>query len=151
MEFTIVNLEPKQAIAIRDHSTAAGLGKKYGEIYGELSEIIKKQDLEVTDHPLGIYHSFTQEDVDMEGAIVVKGNPKPEGRMHVINTYKGKALRGDFYGPYDKLQEGWDATVAYAKENNMETTWPCFEIYVNDPGNEPNPSKLHTEIYLPIK
>jgi len=151
MEFTIVNLEPHQAIAIRDHSTASGLGKKYEEIYGELSAIVKKQGLKFKEHPFGLYHSFSQEDVDMEGGFVVDGDPKSEGRMHVMQTYSGKALRADYYGPYTEIQKGWDAAIEYAKENNLETMWPCFEIYVTDPSFEPDSSKWHTEIYLPIK
>ena len=151
MDFTVVNLEPHQAIAIRDNCTAAELSKKYTEIYGELGEIMKRQNLQFADHPFGMYHSFSPEAVDMEGGVVVKGDPKPEGRMHVIKTYEGKALRADFIGPYDRLHEGWNAAMLYAKDNNFEVYGTPFEVYVSDPSNEPDSSKLHTEIYLPIK
>ena len=151
MEYTLVNLEPKQAITIRDHCTAPELGKKFTEIYGELSKIIEKHSLKFVEHPFGIYHKYSPEDVDLEAGMFVEGNPKPEGRMNLIETYKGRAIRADFYGPYEKLHEGWNDAMAYAKENNFELFAPCFEIYITDPRSEQDSSKWHTELYLPVK
>ncbi len=151
MEYTIVNLEPKQAISIKATTTQAGLGEKFMELLPELHGILKKQSLQMSGAPFGMYHSFSPEKVDMEAGIPVTGNPQPEGRMNVIQTYGGKAVKTDFYGHYDNLKEGWDGIMAYVKENNLQGNGAPFEIYVTDPGSEPDSSKWLTEIYIPVK
>jgi effector-binding domain-containing protein len=150
MEISIVNVESKQAVVIRDTCTAADLSKKYQELYGELSPIIKKQELKTVNGPFGIYHSFSPERVDVEAGIIVEGNPKPEGRMNIIQTYGGKAVCVKFYGPYSKLVDGWNELSSYMKEHNLQNTAPCYELYVGDPMETEDHSKLLTEIYCPI-
>jgi effector-binding domain-containing protein len=151
MEIKIVSVESKQAVTIRDTCTAAELSAKYQELYGELSPIIKKQGLKTVNGPFGIYHSFSPEKVDVEAGIITEGNPVPEGRMTVINTYSGKAVCVKFYGPYSQLMDGWNALQEYMKENKFENTAPCYELYVDDPMETDDHSKLLTEIYCPIK
>jgi len=151
MEISIVNLESKQAVAIRDSCTPEKLPDKFREIYGELSPVIKKQELKTHNGPFGIYHSFTPESVDVEAGIVVSGEPKAEGRMKIIQTYSGKAVCLKFYGPYSKLADGWNELSAYLKSHNLQNTAPCYELYVDDPMETEDHSKLLTEIYCPIK
>lgn len=151
MEITTVTVVSKHAIAIRDHSTAAGLSDKYGELFGELGTVMKKQGLKMDGHPYGLYHKFTPEDVDMEAGFPISGDAKPEGRMNLTDTYSGKAVCGKFYGPYTKLAEGWNEMMEYVKQNNLEVIAPCFEIYITGQSEEPDSSKWLTEIYLPIK
>lgn len=151
MEFSIVNLEPKQAITIRDHCPADQLAKKYDEIYGELNKIVQKQSLEYASAPFGIYHKYTPEDVDVEPGIPVNGNPVPEGRMNVIKTYGGKVMQLKFFGPYSKLHEAWNGLMEHVNENNYQVAASPFEVYVTNPAEEKDPSKLLTELYCPIK
>lgn len=152
MEISLVDDLSKTAVSIRDHCKPEALSKKYEEIYAELSALLKKQSLfEMADPPFGIYHSFTVEDVDVEAGIPVRGVPEAEGRMKVMNTYGGKSLCGKFYGSYTKLKEGWDEMMAYMKENGFEPSAPPFEVYITDPGAEPDPSKWLTEIHIPVK
>lgn len=150
MEIKIVKVNSKQAVTIRDTCTAAELSKKFGELYGELGPVIKKQGLKSVNGPFGIYHSFSPEKVDVEAGIIVEGNPAPEGRMKVINTYGGKAVCLKYYGPYSKLMDGWNELMAYLKENKLDPCSPCYELYVGDPVETEDHSKLLTEIYCPI-
>lgn len=150
MEFKLVTVKSKLAISIRDHSTAAELSNKFAELYGELSGLMKKQSLDFDASLFGIYHGFSPEDVDVEAGIPVSGSPEPEGRMNIINTYEGKAVKLDFHGPYSSLSVGWNAMIKYIEDNNLKASAPCFEVYVTDPGSEPDSNKWHTEIYYPI-
>ncbi len=151
MDISIVSVESKQAVTIRDTCTAAELSNKYMELYGELNPIIKKQGLKTVNGPFGIYHSFSPDKVDVEAGIIIESNPVPEGRMNVIKTYGGKAVCVKFYGPYSQLMDGWNALQAYMKENKLQNAAPCYELYVGDPRETEDHSKLLTEIYCPIK
>lgn len=150
-EFSIVNLEPKQAITIRDHCPASELSKKYDELFNKINESMKEQSLEYSSAPFGIYHDYSPEDVDVEVGIPVAGNPNPIGRVNVIQTYGGKAVKLKFYGPYSKLHEAWNSLMEHVRVNNYQMSDSPFEVYVTDPRSEPDPSKLLTELYCPIK
>jgi len=150
-EINISNVESQIAISIRDNCTAEELGKKFGEIYGEIGLYIKSQDLKFASHLFGIYHSFSPQNVDVEAGVPVSGRPEPEGRMRIMKTYGGKAVYLKYYGPYDKLSEGWNDMLNYVNENKLVASAPCFEVYITDPGSEPDSSKWLTELYYPIK
>jgi effector-binding domain-containing protein len=150
-EITINEIEPKIALSIRDTTTAAELGKKFGELYGEIGQFMKQKGLKQSFHLFGIYHGFTPQDVDLEAAVPFTGSTEPEGRIRIMKTYGGKAVCLKYYGPYDKLADGWNEMQSYVKENNLEASAPCFELYVTDPGSEEDSAKWLTEIYFPVK
>ena len=55
-------------------------------------------------------------------------------------------------GNYTNLKEAWNIANNYVKDNQLEASeMSPFEIYVNDPGDLPNPADWMTEIYIPIK
>jgi effector-binding domain-containing protein len=150
MEVTIVKLEPKWALAIRDNCTAMELGNKFGELYGEIGKFTKSHSLEAAGFPFGIYHSFSPENVELEAGIPIKGNIKPEGRINMIETYGGKAAKTTYTGPYDNLKQAWVEFAKLVDSADHKLAGPCFEVYVTDPEKEPDSSKWITELYTPI-
>ena len=151
MEIKIVELKSKQALAIRDYCPFASLVDKFGEIYGEIGAYIKKNTIQTSGVPFGIYHSYSPEKVDLEAGIPVSGNPAGEGRIHILNTYGGKAVMTIHSGSYDNLKAAWSEFAKLVDEQKYELAGPCFEVYVNDPADEPDSSKWITELYTPIK
>jgi effector-binding domain-containing protein len=151
MEFKIVKVESMQGLSITDNCTPMGLPDKYDELYTELREIIKKQGLDNSGPAFGIYHSFTKENVKVEAGFVIDGTPKEQGRAKTIQTYGGNAICARHVGPYRGLGNAWGEFNKWVKENNYRAAGNCYELYVNDPGNEKDDSKLITDLYLPIE
>jgi effector-binding domain-containing protein len=151
MEINETEVTSQQALAIRDHSTAAGLSEKYHELYDEIDGVCKKQSLNISGTPFGIYHKFTLEDVDVEAGFPVSGTPKDEGRVKVINTYGGKTVHTRYVGPYEGLGDAWAEFMKLAGEKNYKITGSPFEVYTTDPASEPDSSKWITDIYAPIE
>jgi hypothetical protein len=54
-------------------------------------------------------------------------------------------------GPYDQLFEAHSSVDQFIKSQNRTTHWPCWEIYLTDPGSVPNPSDWETEVVWPIR
>jgi len=151
MEFKILNVEPMQGLSITDNCTPMGLPDKYDELYAELREIIKKQGLDGNGQAFGIYYSFTNDNVKVEAGYVIDGTPKEEGRAKITQTYSGRTICARHVGSYSGLGEAWGEFNKWIKENNYKAAGNCYEMYVNDPGNEKDDSKLITDLYLPIE
>lgn len=150
MEFEIVNLEPKTALSIRDTCTFEELPQKFGELYGEIADYAKNNSITFAGYPYGVYHSFSPEKIDLEAGIPAAGELAGAGRIVSTRTYSGKAAKAVHIGPYEKLNEAWGV---FAKEVDKEykPAGPCFEVYVTDPGEEPDSSKWITELYTPVE
>lgn len=149
MEVKIVELEPKRALAIRETFEASKLGDKFGEIYSEIGAYMQANNIQFAGAPFGIYHAFSPESIDLEAGMPVSDSPEGEGRIHFMNTYGGKAAMTVFMGHYDKLKEAW-REFAKLVDAEYKLAGPCFEVYITDPGEEPDSSKWITELYTPI-
>lgn len=151
MEIKVTQVQPLNALAIRDTCTAAELGDKFGEIYSEIGAYMKKNSIQFAGAPFGIYHAYSAEKVDLEAGMPVSGSPAGEGRIYSMTTYSGKAAMAVFTGPYDKLHEAWGEFARLVDDEGYQLNGPCWESYVTDPGEEPDSSKWVTELYTPVK
>jgi AraC family transcriptional regulator len=101
--------------------------------------------------PFCCYTDWRDEDCDLEGGIVV------EGLVSGIGEIEGKQLGGGrcacytHIGPYTELHGAYEMLMKYMQDNHLEPAGPPFEVYLTDPGKEPDQSKWHTDIYFPVK
>ena len=147
MNIKIVQLEPKQALAIHDNCSAAELGNKFSEI----SAYLERNSIQIAGVPFGIYHSYSFNNVDLEAGIPVSGIQNAEGRIMVMHTYSGKAFMTAFTGPYIKLHEAWGEFARLVDPVNHKLAGPCFEAYITDREVETDDRKWITELYTPIE
>ncbi|WP_428103513.1 GyrI-like domain-containing protein [Candidatus Rariloculus sp.] len=53
-------------------------------------------------------------------------------------------------GDYAELEHTYKALEQWAQSNGRQFSGPCWESYVTDPGEHPNPADWRTEVYWPI-
>jgi effector-binding domain-containing protein len=151
MTINIVTVESQQALTIRDTCSFAELSAKFDEIYSEIDKYLLANSIKITGCPFGIYHSFSDERVDVEAGIPVAGEPTGEGRIKPMKTYSGKAVNTTFTGHYSKLNEAWGVFAKLVDAEGYKLAGPCFEVYVTDIRIEHDSSKWITELYTPIE
>ncbi|KKP85530.1 MAG: Transcriptional regulator, effector-binding domain/component, partial [candidate division CPR3 bacterium GW2011_GWE2_35_7] len=66
-------------------------------------------------------------------------------------SYAGKAVYVEYKGAYDKTYTAYMDLEAYVKEYNLTEAGGPWEVYITDPGTEPDTSKWITGIYFPVK
>jgi effector-binding domain-containing protein len=150
MDLTIVTLEPRPALAIRETFPARELGDKFGEIYREIGVYMKANSVNMTGPPFGIYHSYSADSVDLEAGYPADSIPPEGSRIHSISTYGGKAAMTEFRGHYDGLSAAWKEFAELVDNAGYKLAGPCFEVYITDPFKEPDTHKWITELYTPI-
>ncbi|MBD80445.1 MAG: hypothetical protein CL840_16130 [Crocinitomicaceae bacterium] len=122
------------------------LGKMYGAIMGHCGE----NQVESAGAPFAIYHSWDGKATRVEAGIPLAEAIKGTDAIESKTLYAGNALKLVYMGPYDQGEVAHNAVADYAEANGKEIVGPPWEVYVTDPGNEPDPNKYITEIYYPI-
>ncbi|MYG02265.1 MAG: hypothetical protein F4173_08285 [Acidobacteriia bacterium] len=54
-------------------------------------------------------------------------------------------------GPYEGLPNTWAALTEWIRSQGLEAAGAPWEVYVTDPGAEPDQSKWRTDIFFPVR
>lgn len=154
VEIEMVQLESmpyygiKTEMAISDMSSDF-FGQSYGEIMGYLGEEAGANMLMA---PMALFYNWDEENnlTVVEPAIAVTSDKPGTDRIVKKMSYGGPALKAVHVGGYNTEAEHM-ALDEYMAANNLE--WiegaAAIELYVTDPGAEPDTSKWVTEVYYP--
>ena len=77
----------------------------------------------------------------MDGAGRVKAGELPGGRVATVTHM----------GPYDELPQTWAALTEWMGAQGLQPAGAPWEVYVTDPGAEPDQSKWRTDIFFPVR
>ena len=141
-------------------STSSKIGQmnsKLKEMKDEIEKFVSENSIRVTGSPYTIYHKFDQENgttmfsvaYPIQERIITTDSDILTGFMD-----RGTYLKTILKGSYNNLEEAWQKAMFDAsnlKDYTAQDDGEPFEIYVNSPDRTPDPSKLITEIYIPVE
>lgn len=146
-----ISVASTPVLTIRRKSTPAEISRTLGQSYIEILTFIRMNNLKQTGPPFAIYHTYSDLEVDMEPGIPVEKLPvQTAGNIKASKMAKGKAVVADFYGPSEQTGKAHQEIEKWIKANNKKVMGSPWEVYVTDPGVEPDTSKWLTKIYYPI-
>lgn len=133
------------------------MNSKLSDMMKKIEEFMSKNGIRVTGSPYTIYHKFDQENgttmfsvaYPIQERIITTDSDILTGFMD-----RGTYLKTILKGSYNNLEEAWQKGMFDAsnlKDYTMKEDGEPFEIYVNSTENTPDPSKLITEIYIPVE
>jgi effector-binding domain-containing protein len=144
-------------VYIRDSAkTFERISIKLAQIYGiKLAEIVKKNKLQITGAPMAWYKSQKAPFFFEAGVPVNKKPAKFPNNVFIREINNDSVVVAHFYGPYNLLQQGYDAIKEWMKEEKKIANGTPYEIYVGDPvdstGKPIDPYKVRTDIVFPHK
>ena len=141
----------QHVVSIRTQCHVAELGAILSEILPEVWRYIRKNGIAPSGPPFTRYHGFENDRVDIEGGLPVPKELPSEGRINAGLLPGGEVASTVHLGPYDKLPDAHDALHVWLEKNRKDSAGPQWEMYLTDPGLEPDPSKWKTELMWPIK
>lgn len=142
--------QKQETACIKTTTPVEKLPEVFGKGYMEIMETAGKQGVQPTGAPYALYLNDDMSNLQIEFGFPVAGTVKKEGRVEAGGLPGGKAAFDLHEGPYDTIGDAYNRLTAYIKEQGLEPTGVCYEIYLNDPGETP-PEELKTEIYFPLK
>lgn len=125
------------------------LGSSYSQIVTALTSMKKEMGI-----PMAISHNWVSmnDPFTLEAALpVMDSTIKVKAPLMLKKSYKGKALKVTYFGPYENLSAAYMDIEQFMKENVLENNGSPWEVYIGDPGVEKDPMKVQTDVYMPIK
>jgi effector-binding domain-containing protein len=109
-------------------------------------------EAELISYPRVYYTLWETETCAVEAAFPVEPTTVA-GEGTSLKTYPGgRAVMATHTGPYETMSETWMALWEWVSENKQQPEEaPPWDVYVTDPGQEPDSSKWVTELYIPLK
>lgn len=147
-DISITLVKSMPAIALRVSASEEEIGNAMGQAFGQLMAVAGGN---IAGPPFSIWYKYDGSPFEFDNGIPVSKNIAVSGDIKSIKTYEGKVVKASHIGSYETTQYSWEAVMKYMEENSLEPNGDPYEVYVTDPGSEPDPAKWITEIYMPIK
>ena len=151
----VVEVYEVTMVSVKDSVPMDQISMKMGEMFGEILGVLQSNDVEVRSNPLCVYHTWDQENgvTVMEAGIpILKATEiNVEGRVETSSIPAGNAAKAIHMGSYSNLDRTHYAIDEWAQENGIEFIGPPWEVYITDPGTEPDTANWITEVYYPVE
>lgn len=148
-----ITVESMPFISIKDSCATSEMSDRITANYATLGQYMQSNEITPTGFPRITYHTWNPPTlVGFEQMFVT--NEEHISTNESISygmTYGGKAITATHVGSYETSAIVWEALDAYMEENGLEMASSPWEEYENSPRDEPDPSKLITHIYMPVK
>lgn len=137
-------------------SNASNISNTIAKQYADILNYMNSNTIPTSGMPFTIYlqRDFDNGDVIMSNAIPVNNQVIVTEDSNVLCGFMERttAVKVTLKGNYTNLNEAWTKAYQYLKDKQLTASeMSPFEIYINDPGDNPNPAHWITEIYIPIK
>jgi len=146
-----VEVEAYPYLAVTDSCSVDMVSAKLGEWYGAIMAHCGENGITPAGQPFAMYHSWDGSATRMTAGIPLSEATEGKDQIESGTMYAGSALKVTYVGPYEGTESAHMSINTYIEENGKEFAGAPWEVYVSDPGNEPDPNNYITEIYYPIK
>lgn len=121
-----------------------------GKAYGELITICSKSNWEIIGMPFVINFDNTDESIEFEAAFKLSKNVKAPRRYTSGEIPSGETVIVSHYGLYENLPASYILIENWIRDNGYSPNGNSYEIYITDPGSEPDSSKWETQLFYPV-
>ena len=149
-EFQTKQIDAQSILSIRTTATMDKIGEAMGPLFAEVYGCIKRSGQEPAGMPFAIYHSMDGGMVDFECGIPTGSPMDSVGRVQAGELPAGTVATVTHMGPYDALRQTWAALMEWMSSQGLQPASAPWEVYVTDPGAEPDQSKWRTDIFFPV-
>ncbi len=151
LNFATREIQSQPIVGIRATTTMEEIKQVIGALFGEIMEYFTRNGLAPAGMPLTIYHEMDADRLEMECGMPVASPVEGTERVRPGELPAGKVATVTHMGPYEQLGQTWSALMKWMEEEGLQAAGAPWEVYVTDPGEEPDQSKWRTDIFFPIR
>lgn len=120
--------------------------------FAEVGQYLGKDAANVTGAPFALYHVWDTENGITKVSLALPVNSELEGNERVVKgmTHEGTVLKAVHMGDYEGTGNVHMAIESHVNSNGLQIVGSPWEVYITDPGSEPDTAKWVTEIYYPV-
>lgn len=154
VEIGIEQVEPINYLCILENfdlTAPETIGPRMGEIYGQLTAYLQKNDMQMTGMPFSVYQSVSETSWETEVAVpIAEEVMEGSGDINPGTTTGGKTVKAVHKGDYHKLAETHAEVAKYMEYKKLTSSGNPYEVYVTDPMTEPDTAKWVSLVYYPV-
>jgi effector-binding domain-containing protein len=143
--------QPAQpTLVVRTRTSVQEFSQVLGATYGAIAQYLGAQGEFPAGPPFVAYHNMDMSDLDVEIGFPVSREMPGQGDIQPGEIPGGQFAACLYTGPYEQIEEPYEALAQWIEENGHEPTGISYEMYLNDPQETP-PEELQTQILFPLK
>jgi effector-binding domain-containing protein len=148
----IKNVESQKGLVIKVDVPTSEIGAKMGELYGQLFGYMGANNITPAGPPFAVYYSYEPEgNTVFEAGVPVQSKVAGSGNIVFKEFPVMKVVSTLYKGAYEEMEPVYISLDQYIKDNELESTGTCWEIYLTDPKEVASPDDNQTLVYFPIK
>jgi len=147
----IVRLEARRAAVMQAEASTEELPATFARIFPAVYAALTEQGVSDMGHVIAVYHTMDANQMTLSAGIEIGDGVEPLGEIELLEMPACDAVKADHFGPYEELGRTHEAVWAYVQEIGRAPAGGPIERYITDPEAEPDTSKWHTEILLPLQ
>lgn len=152
----LIDWHAQTYVYILDSCSVNDISEKLGELYGEVYQTLAMQGVMPTSQPFARYERFPLQAGDEDKVVLRAGTfietvIKTEGRVELGTSQEGNTLQASHFGVYETVGKTHEALQEHAAKEGFEINGSAYEVYITDPGLEPNPENWETRIVYELK
>ena len=149
-ECRVVELETRDTAVVRATVALAELPAFFARAFPAVLTVLATEDIEPVGPPFAWYAGPPTDEVTLEAGFVVPHRIEPVGEVVASHLPGGRVVSAVHVGPYSTMTATYDRMRAWILEHRLIPTMPMWEVYLTDPGADPNPATWRTEICWPL-
>jgi AraC family transcriptional regulator len=143
-------LDEQPILYIRRQVRRTELPQFFAECYPRLYGHGAQAGLAIAGQPAARYITVGPGQWTVDAVMPLRSPAATEGEITAGTLQGGPAAVAIHMGPYEQLEGTYRAVEKWIAERGYRHNGPPWEVYVTDPGQEPDSSKWKTEVYWPI-
>ncbi|MDE2745275.1 MAG: GyrI-like domain-containing protein [Chloroflexota bacterium] len=147
----IVQLEARRAAVMQAEASTEELPATFARIFPAVYAALTEQGVSDMGHVIAVYHTMDANQMTLSAGIEIGDGVEPPGEIELLELPACDAVKADHFGPYEELGRTHEQVWQYVEEIGRAPAGGPIERYITDPEAEPDTSKWHTEILLPLQ
>ncbi len=151
-EIKSAQLQEQPTAVVRETVPMSALREFFGRAYGAVMAAVQEQHVQLAGPPFALYRGKPTDVVDVEaGFPLAAPYPTTDGTGVTAGSLPaGPAFEAMHIGPYETLQETYQALLVRMESEAVTPAAEMWEYYLSDPGAEPDPAKWKTLVVWPV-
>jgi AraC family transcriptional regulator len=156
-DISLKHLPAQPVVLIRKRVPRPEIGPAIGSNLPAVFRYTQAAGIGIDGHPVTRYPEYGPGMVTLETGMRVTAFTgdwnagEGDGSVFRDELPAGPAASTVHAGPYDGLQQAYGAVEQWIAANGYEPAGAPWEVYLNDPGDHPDPKDWKTEIFWPVR
>lgn len=142
--------DEQQVAVARATLGTADIGTWIGEAFGKVAQAAADQGVELVGMPFGRFLPVGGDRMEATAGMPVATTIEPTDDVEADVLPGGEVAVTLHVGSYEDVPAAYDAVHAWVAEHGTPAGAP-WEVYLNDPGEHPDPATWETEVVQPYR